>query len=360
MILFADNFREYASVSQLLDGMYIQAGPNSGGSDIALTTDPDPSAGGVQVLRLPKPADGSNPAVWDRLRTSLPAANATVGAAFRIYIAGMPTADTKGWYIMFKDVNNSVQVMANVQTTGGIKFYRGGTFSNVLGSTSVPVLVANAWNHVEIKVTVSDSVGEIKLYVNGVPKLTLTGIDTKETAETTIAQIEHTIGQSDFTGGGYTYLKDLVYWDSTGTQNNDVLGDVSVITLKPTGDDTLTWTPSTGSTGYALIDELPASDTDYIWTATTGASVFTLEDLPPEYVAVRALVPVIRMNKNDGGVANVQTGLVSGAAEDTGADHPATTAPTFWYDVSELNPATASAWTPTAVNAAKLRLNRTL
>lgn len=359
MILFADNFREYASVTQMLDGMYVQAGPTIGSTNISLVTDPDPLSEGYQVVRLPKPAGGSSSSVWHRLRCVLPQAANTVGASFRLFIDGMPSVTARGWRLAFRDSANVTQVSARIETTGAIKFYNAD--STLIAETSVPVLAARAWNHVEIKVYVHDSAGTIGLYVNGVNKLSATGLDTKgSTTEDTISQLEHFIAMTDTSAGGYTYLKDLVYWDSSGSSNNDFLGDVSVVTLKPTADSSLTWTPSTGATGWNLIDEIPADDTDYISTATTGANVFDLEDLPPEYVGVKALVSVIRMNKNDGGTAKVQVGLLSGGDEDTGADRPVTSAPTFWYDVSEQNPDTASAWTPTSVNAAQLRINRTL
>jgi hypothetical protein len=359
MILFADNFREYASVTQLLDGMYVQAGPTVGSPSISLVTDPDPLSEGYQVIRLPKPGGGSSSSVWDRLRCVLPQAAGTVGASFRLFIDGMPSVTAKGWRITFSDSSNVTQVSARIETTGAIKFYNND--ATLIAQTTVPVLVARAWNHVEIKISISDASGTIGLYVNGVSKLSATGLDTKGSAsESTVSQIEHLVAMSDTTAGGYTYLKDLVYWDTSGSSNNDFLGDVSVVTLRPTADSSLTWTPSTGSTGWNLIDELPASDADYISTATTGANVFDLEDLPPEYVGVKALVSIIRMNKNDGGTAKVQVGLLSGGDEDTGADRPVTSAPTFWYDISEQNPDTASAWTPTAVNAAQLRINRTL
>lgn len=41
--------------------------------------------------------------------------------------------------------------------------------------------------------------------------------------------------------------------------------------LRPESDLTTTWTCSTGTSRYALIDEATASDTDYIYTSTKSA-----------------------------------------------------------------------------------------
>jgi hypothetical protein len=56
----------------------------------------------------------------------------------------------------------------------------------------------------------------------------------------------------------------------------------------------------------------------------------------------------------------VQLGMVSGASAALGADRPITTQYAYWWDVIENDPATAAPWTRAAVNAALLRLKRTL
>jgi hypothetical protein len=88
---------------------------------------------------------------------------------------------------------------------------------------------------------------------------------------------------------------------------------------------------------------------------------FEMENLPPDITSVRALITVVRHRKIDGGDGNVQTALSpNGTNWDNGADRPITTAFQYDFDVSEVSPATGSAWTPVEVDNLKLRINRTL
>ena len=65
------------------------------------------------------------------------------------------------------------------------------------------------------------------------------------------------------------------------------------------------------------------------------------------------------MLKTDGGAATVQMSMRSNGSDDAGADNAITTAATYWYDISEIDPDTATAWTPTSVNNSLLVVDRT-
>jgi hypothetical protein len=358
MILFADNLQAYNTVSQMVEGPWAAIETYSD-PYITLENDPDPLIGATgQVLQT----DNGTIAV-SGMRFVLPnGAVATAGIGYRMWTSELPSGNWGSWQgplLGFRTSANDVIAYVGLMSDGSLSAATNRDGTGALGSSGGPVIVAGAWNHIEAKLYRDATAGTIQVKVNGVTKLNLTGL---ALGSNNVGQIFLGVNNWNFNNSnkGDTYYKDIVFWDGSGSNNNDFLGDVSVVTLKPTADSALTWTPSTGTTGWNLIDELPSNDTDYISTATTGANVFDLENLPPEYVAVKALISVIRMNKNDGGTANVQVGLVSGGDEDTGADRPVTSAATYWYDVSEQNPDTASAWTPTSVNAAQLRINRTL
>ena len=109
-----------------------------------------------------------------------------------------------------------------------------------------------------------------------------------------------------------------------------------------------------------MIDEQDPNDADFISAGDPPPSpaVFTVSNLPPDIVGVKALIPVVRARKIDGGDGNIQVGL-TGTATDLGADRPITTAFTYFWDVSELSPDTAAAWTPVEVDAVKLQIDRT-
>lgn len=87
---------------------------------------------------------------------------------------------------------------------------------------------------------------------------------------------------------------------------------------------------------------------------------FQLQDLPPDVTSVRAILPVVRARKIDGGDGNIQTSLISNGDFANGVDRPITTAFTYYFDVNELSPDTGNPWTPVEFDAAMSQISRTL
>lgn len=379
-VLWGDNFENYGlSVSPMLNGIYAQASNYLGstGSSISITDDPDPTAPADDKALFFSDPSGS---VGPIMRFVFPSGGlTTVGVSFRIWMPFLPAGSSTLPYSILRDTSNNAQCGMYVNTDGSISLYTGGGKSTtggavplatnrgtLIGTSTAPALVANAWNHVEYKITIDDAAGATEVRVNGVEVLglTLSSVDTKGTANTTATQV--IFGTSLESGGGSPgycsfYMRDFIVWDTSGTVNNDFLGTLGVYTLLPDADDTLTWTPSTGSTGYDLVDEQTPDDADYVSAADPppAPNVFTVSNLPPDIVTVKALIPVTRVKKIDGGDGNVQMGL-KGTLVDLGADRPITTAFTYYWDVSELSPDTSVAWTPTEVNNVKFQIDRTV
>jgi hypothetical protein len=329
------------------DGLYADT------AQASVVADPDPNAPAVsRVLRIP---DGST----GRCRFVLPAgATTTLGLALRLYLSNLSPANSQGPDIQFKDAANTAQLTISFTTTGQISVWRGDR-TTLLFTTAAPVITAAAWNHIEIKAFASNtSTGTVEVRVNGVSVVSLTGINSVATANVNYAQTDFVGRGSEFIIG---YFKDCVWWDGTGATNNNFFGTVAVVTKRPNTDVTFNWTPSTGTTGFPLIDEATPNDADFISAADPppSPSTFGLENLDDDVTRVRGVVTVARMRKTDGGTCNAQVSMVSGASVDPGLDRPITTAFTYWWDVAELDPATASPWTPVGFNASSLRINRT-
>lgn len=340
-IQFMDNFQQYGTdESFMLDGIYASV---SG----TLNSDPDGISPGKTIL-----LNGSY-----ALRKVLSTDLTTVGSGFRVWFPELPDGNSNAIF-QWRDNANAVQCTLSIMSTGGLQFWRG-DFTTLLGTSATPVVTAGAWHHIEVKALIDDTAGTLEVRVNGRVIIDLDTIDTKATSIAGCAQVvwgDNSISSERF------YMKDVIVWDSLGSSNNDFIGDVQIVSLIPTGDTALNWTPSTGTDGYALIDESVPNDTDYISADDTlpDASVFTLSDLDADVVSVKGLMSFVRMFKTDGGTAQVQVGLVSGTNTDNGEDRPITVAETTWMDLSELDPDTAAAWTPIAVNAVKLRIDRTV
>lgn len=104
------------------------------------------------------------------------------------------------------------------------------------------------------------------------------------------------------------------------------------------------------------------TDPSYIFAdnAPPPESIFTLTDLPEDVVAIRAVMPIGRLLKSDGGDCTVQMGVSpNGADWFDGEDREVTVAATYYRDVSYVSPDTGASWTPTEVNSMLFRVDRT-
>jgi hypothetical protein len=154
----------------------------------------------------------------------------------------------------------------------------------------------------------------------------------------------------------YTAVDDLYVLDTTGTVNNDFLGDVRVQTLYPSADGTNTgFTPSTGTTHYTLVDEAAPNTTDLVSAANAGLKdSYGFQDLmgtTANVYGVQATSYAAKDNTGTVGVKNITR--ISGTQY---------TGPTAWYlsttwtanrELWERNPATSGLWAPADVNAAE-------
>ena len=340
------------NTSYLLNGTYAET------NGLSLVEDPDPTTTG-NVLHY------NSSTTYCLLRKVLPASETTVGFACRLWFPALP-ADASRMPFLFdaRNTGNTSLFSIKLETDGRISAYRGNPITGsgtLLGTSTSPAIVANAWQHIELKVFLDDAAGTIEVRVEGVTVLSLTSQDTLNAAGpcTQIAQ-----GRASFSSGSHSYYtKDWVLWDTAGTLNNDFMSSVAVYELIPDGDISFNWAASSGTTGWNLIDEAPPNDdTDYIYAVdpAPAASKFSLTNLPVDVTTVKGLIAIARSKKTDGGDGNLQVGMVSGASTGLGSDRPITTAYTYWQDVFEVDPATGLAWAPSAVDAAQIQLDRTV
>jgi hypothetical protein len=144
--------------------------------------------------------------------------------------------------------------------------------------------------------------------------------------------------------------------NGSGSVNNDFLGNRKVVALNPdgAGDDT-DWTPSAGS-NYQNVDDggLTDDDTTYNETSTdTHQDLYTYDDLPGDAASIDGVqvVTEVRITSGQMDISNV---IKSGTTEDAGS--ATTITDTSWGTVNrieEQDPDTATAWTPSGVNAAQ-------
>lgn len=348
------------TIANMLNGVWAALEGNFASNGTAIVDDIDPNVGSAgKVLRY---AQAGSAGSWSLIghRLTMPATATTGGIAFRLWTSALPIGNTErgNAYWAFRTSANADIAFFRIGASGQIIAY------NAAGTQvgeSGPVIVANAYNHIETKILRNAAAGTAEVRVNGVAALTLTGL-----ALGSSDILNLFIGQdSEGTQANSRsiYYKDVVFWDGSGSKGNDFQGSVAVHDLYPNADISLNWTPSTGSTGWDLIDETTPNDADYIQAGAPApaAYVASLTDLPEDVTSVRALLSIVRAVKTDGGDCNLQISLTpNNTAWDDGANRPITTAYTYWWDVSEVSPNTLAPWTPVEVNAAYIKANRTV
>lgn len=348
---WADTFNIYGTNTAFMtNGLYAQA------DSVTLLADPDPTATG-NVIRY-----DWNSVTESALRFVLSANKTTLGWAKRMWFAALPSSNPVQ-IMSFNDASNTANVAIHVTSTGALLVTAGKNSSSTALGTSPVAIAANGWNHIEVKVLFSTTVGTVDIRVNGSPVYSLSGVNTAPTTNAFCSQVvcsgNATVGTRAW--NSVCYDKDFVLWDTSGSFNNTFLGPVQCLDTLTDGDSSLTWTPNSGSTGFNILAHIPPQDdSSYIGAATALTSTFTLANLPSNVSSVRGNVMKLRARKIDGGDGNTQVGLKSGASTSLGANRAITTAYTYWFDVNETDPATGAQWTPVAFNSAIFQLARTV
>lgn len=293
-----------------------------------------------------------------KARRVLGASQIVVGCALGIYFHSLPNSNGN-WGFQFRNNSNQNIVYVCIQSDGAIAVYTGSGLS--LLASSDPVITALSWQHIEAKVIIDNVVGAIEVRVNGLTVINLTDLNLGTSGSTQMV-----FGMPAGKGGEASKTvdwDDIVVWNDVGANNNDFLGPVRVETLFPTADTAQAdWSFSGAASGYECIDENPNdADTTYIASDTAGqVSEFEFADTPPETANIKGIYIPLSGKLVAAGTGNVQVSLVSGVDVSLGPDQTLTTAYTYWGGVHELDPATGEAWTKEAVDAALIRIEKTI
>ena len=283
-----------------------------------------------------------------------------IGAAF--YLSLLPTDNNETALISVRDTGNTAQCTLSVGTTGTLRLHTG-TLGGAVVAESGVVLTAGSYFHVEARFTIGDS-GACEVRVNGATVLDVSGVDTQGSANAGAEQF--TLGKIISPQAVVLDIADWFWWDASEPVDDDFLGDMQGITLIPAADDTPSdWTRNTGANDYEAIDDVtPDDDTTYVEAAAASdVSVYGLTDLPASVTDVIALISRPLLRKTDAGAGSAMVSVISTEAspetQSDGADRALNETYIYYSDLHTVDPATGVRWTPAAVNAAKLRLERT-
>lgn len=305
-------------------------------------------------------------------RRSLLGDHSTVGIGCGFYMNAAPIAVDRAIVggvhrtvvAQFMDISLNVMAVLTVGTTGRLQLFSG---DDTKYGESVLEISAGTWNHIETKIKFDNADGTVDVYVNGKSWISATGLDTIP------AGVADTCSQVGFgvPGGSSGIWNEPLRWDDIFVYNqdtggvHDILGQYGVYQLKPNADDATNhaWQLTSGSHGYALINEVPPDDDlDFIFSGIVNdRSDFGVEPLPANIITVAAVMPCGRLRKTDTGAADVELGVNSSGDVSFSADTPITTSWTYYQPlVLETDPHTSAAWAPAAVNASLLAVKRTV
>ena len=349
MLLWMDGFDHYgANASRLLEGAYAAA-------SLVTLSNLNPRTG-TRHARIQGAFDNG-------LRRVFGDDKPVVGVGYAFSLPALPSNSTSVCLASFRDNGNAVLCSIMVTSTGQLRL-TDGIGTGPVRATGPVSIVPGSYQHFECRAAIDDGEASIEVRINGVTVLNAPGVEVGVVSQAAQVQIG-TSGQGAFGFPAHMDVDDLYAWDGDGSANNDFVGDKKVYTAFPSSDGPdQDWTPSEGSDGFAMLDNVPPVDASQYLSATNGGtggdrSSFGLADYPAEIVSIAGLMTATRFWKTDAGNASATVGVISGVSEDVSEEHPLSISPRWYHDVFEVDPATGTPWLLSAVNAAQTVITRT-
>lgn len=243
----------------------------------------------------------------------------------------------------------TIHVTVQATATGEIKVFRGTIGGTQLGATvSAGTIPGATYLSVEIKVTLSDSVGAVAVRVNGAQVVAITGADTKNGGTKTVLD-----GFSLSAQGGVSEFDDIILLNGAGANNNDFIGDVKIETLFPAGAGSTTGlTPSSAVANYTTVDDAAPNTTDYNSSVTDDTyDTYAFSNLATVVGTIFGVVVHAYAAKSDAGVKGGAIVVRSGDVDYERTDNALGTGYQYYREIIEIDPATSAAWTVAAVNS---------
>lgn len=264
---------------------------------------------------------------------------ATVIAGFALYRTNSATGDVLKF---FEGTTNHLTL--TIDSNGKLRLYNG-TNAGTLLATGATTISTSTWYFIELKATINNS-GSYEVRVNSVSEFSSASADTQNGGTATMDKVRFT--------GSAVYLDDIYICNSSGSSNNDFLGDCRIDTLYPSGAGNYTqFTPSAGS-NFSCVDETTPNTTDYVSSATSGnRDSYAFADLA---ALTSSTVFGVQVNayaqKSDAGTRSLGTMARLSSTDADGASVALPTSYSYVSQIFETDPASA-AWTQSNVNAAE-------
>ena len=276
-----------------------------------------------------------------------------VGFGFQAPTAQNLTDEVVG---LFGDDFATRHIHIDLTAAGRLQVKRSTT---ILGQTDVDTISAGEWHYIELEVLLSDTVGEVKLRVDGKTPggwTDLTNADTKNGGTATVFN-----GVKFEPNGGtnpLAYYDDIYVANGAGTVNNGLLGDVRVYPLLPNGNGNysqLVGQDADSTDNYLNVDETtPDGDTTYNESSTDGEKdTYTFEDLPITTGDIKGVQVSAYARKDEAAAKSVRIVHRRGTTDVNGDDKTLQTTFNNHDQIWDEDGVATAAWTITNVNSSE-------
>ena len=251
-----------------------------------------------------------------------------------------------------------------------VAFLRGGTeqirlefvgsaghfnFAVKRGATTLATTVGDysygIWHYFEFKVNFHTSTGSYELRHNEVTQVSGSGVNTAESGSNQADQWRY-----NFTTTGPDY-DDLYLLDTTGSTNNDFLGDTQIEAITVSADGAQNdWTAQEAGTNAQMVDDPGAPDdgTNVILSNTaTDIDVFNMTNLVNTLGTVHAVGVQIQARVDASGSRTLRSKFHDGTSTFGNGAQFTVSSTSFaeFVTIMETNPVTASAWAVSEIDA---------
>lgn len=286
-----------------------------------------------------------------------------VGFAFKI--TGAPAYASGNAFLQLFDAQGlitagNVHVKFNINDSKLIEARN--SAGTIIGTSSGHTIEISTWYYMEVKVTISDTVGQVTINVDEAEVLSTTA--DKDTCN----------GSNDYVGSVYfgpnddgvstTFIDDMYICDTSGdAPHNDFLGDVRIDCLRVSGAGSHTeFTPSAGS-NYENVDEESGPDGDTTYNdgdTTNDEDSYALDNLPsPAATTIYGVKSQITARKTDAGARKCKIITRSGGTDYTGDEETLSDSFQTVTKLYEDNPDDSAAWEDADVNGMEVGIEVT-
>ncbi len=219
------------------------------------------------------------------------------------------------------------------------------------------IITPGNYHYIELKCLIDDTAGLAEVKVDGVTQINVSSVDTQNFSST-VKGVQ--FGQMTLFGAVLTDIgEDFVAFDdiyilkTEGGAPDDFLGPKTrVKSHPPSGDNAVTWTTSTGTVHYTLLDENGADDTDYVETTVDlERDEFDLTNMVEAEATIYAIK--IEAEATDEGDTNntLDVEVESGGSRSETSYTVSDPNDTVYNHYAVVDPQGGGAWTLARVNA---------